>query len=239
MYEMISLIWSLIGVVIFLLGFIDCFLGVLLIIQKKGYVRHLGIFLLLSGLVAIYSNSSFLFARKGLQVYVIYSYLGILAGFIQIAATIFLFLFARKRYNSEGLAVVVALPIVWLFLHKVVQVILLKSNLGLSLSENQLLFSSYAALSNLALIAILIYIAVIYYRNKNQEQVFPSIWIFPVIFAISYMLNSVANIAAVSESAAMAVILLRLITAVVYPAFGFYLIVNMNSSAEYIDSQNV
>lgn len=60
-----------------------------------------------------------------------------------------------------------------------------------------------------------------------------------MLFAISCFLNVVANVAAVSESAAMAVILLRLITAIVYPAFGFYLIVNMNSSAKYIDSQDV
>ncbi len=231
---MISFIMVLIGIVLLLLGLIDFILGVLLVIQKNGYVRHLGIFLILSGLIAIYSNSSTFSARMGEAAFVRYSYLGLLVGLLQIAAVIFVFLFAKKRYNSRGLAIVIILPIAWYILHKFIQVILLKSNLGLSLIKNQLLFSSYAALSNLALIAVMIYITVIFYRNKDREQVFPSIWVFPMLFAISYFLNSVATVMAVGESAAMTVTVIKLVSAIVYPALGFYLIINMNNKVQEV-----
>ena len=239
MYEGMALIVDVGRIVILFLGLISCFLGILLIPQKKGYVREPAIFLILSGLITIYANSSNFFARMGNEAFVKYGYLGILIQILQIVAVILLFLYARKRYDAEGLAVVIILPIAWLFLHKIVQVALLRSSLGLSFIKNQTLFASYTALSNLALIAVMIFIAVMYYRNKDKENVFPYIWIFPVLFAVSYTLNSVTSIMLLSIAGAIPAFLIKLVTAIVYPAFGFYLIVNMNSSEKYIDSQNV
>lgn len=233
MMDGIALFLGLSTMVIIFLSLIDCFLGVLLIPQKKGYVREPAIFLLLSGLVAVYLNSSTFVARKGQEAFVAYGYLGLLIQLVQITAVVFLFLYAKKRYDSEGLAVVIILPIAWYFLHKVAQAALIRSS-GLGVIQNQVFYSAFAALSNLVIIGVMIYIAVIFYRNKDREQVFKSIWIFPMLFAISYILNSVTNVMAVYTPAAMAVIIIKLVTAVVYPAFGIYLIVNLNGGVQDI-----
>lgn len=229
MYEGMALIVYVGRIVIMFLGLVSCFLGILLIPQKKGYVREPAIFLVLSGLITIYANSSIFFARMSNEVFVKYGYLGILIQILQIVAVILLFLYARKTYDAEGLAVVIILPIAWLFLHKIVQVVLLRSSLGLSLIRNQTLFASYTALSNLALIAVMIFIAVIYYRNKDKEKVFPYIWIFPVLFAVSYTMNSVTNILMLSNAGTIPAFLIKFVTAIVYPAFGIYLLVNSSS----------
>ena len=231
MFEGFALLIGVVMMVIIFLNLLACFLGILLIPQKKGYVREPAIFLLLSGLVAIYANSSTFVARRGVEALVKYGYLGLLISFVEITAVTFLFLYARKRYEAEGLAVVIILPIAWFFLHKIAQAVLVKHGLGLI--SNQFFYASYSALSNLAPIVVMIYIAVIYYRNKDREQMFKSMWIFPMLFAISFFLNSVSNVLAYTP-AAMGTLIIKFVSAVVYPAFGIYLIVNLNGGVQEI-----
>ena len=221
-----TLLFSLCNMAVVFFGLVTIFLGIVVMRQNKGMTKEFGYFLLIYALIVIYNGGSSLVARMGVGALSVYGFGKIFVSLLEILAVTFLFLYAKRKYNATGLLFVVILPFIWYFICRIAQVLIIRLNSDIVYTP--VYFGIINAASYLMLMGIMIYIAIVYYRNRNIETAFPALWIFMIILVMSYVINMIIAVASYIESVESLIMILMLVRAIIYPAMALYLMTSNN-----------
>lgn len=106
----------------------------------------------------------------------------VISSLLIVIAAILFFLHARNNYGSKGLLVII--PV--LILSKIPIYILTNYINAETLRNGYVTASLISLLNGLGIIAVLIYTALIYRKNRDKETGAPKLWIFMLIAAIAF-----------------------------------------------------
>ena len=106
----------------------------------------------------------------------------VISSLLIVIAVILFFLHARNNYGSKGLIVII--PV--LILSKIPVYILTNYINGQTTRKGFETASLISLLNGLGIIAVLIYTALIYRKNRDKETGAPKFWIFMLIAAIAF-----------------------------------------------------
>jgi hypothetical protein len=122
------------------------------------------------------------------------SYVSIVAALMSFVSMILIFLYAKRNYESKGLPVVIAVPLGWTFLTTLIRMLVLnKMNFRGDFSSMNRFLLGMSFVGSLASIAIMIFIAVVYFKNKGKETYASRLWVFIMIIAIISAAGSLAS----------------------------------------------
>lgn len=176
---LIILLFILLGL-LFIFDLSAMISGTVLTVRYKKRAAGIGAGMILTGLYALclifprYAISSFGFT---VQTYVYTSYISEL---LMILCIISFFLYAKINYGSKGFIAIIIMLIVSKIPSLVIGHLIIEKIIDLSASVPRLI-SFFNVLGS---VAALIFVAVIFKRNKDKEKYAPKLWIFFLIYAI-------------------------------------------------------
>lgn len=176
-------------------AFLPTVFGIIILCKYRKY-REFGISLILSGLIGVYTEIGryFILSRGEEFVARTLSYVSIVAALMSFVSMILIFLYAKRNYESKGLPVVIAVPLGWTFLTTLIRMLVLnKMNFRGDFSSMNRFLLGMSFVGSLASIAIMIFIAVVYFKNKGKETYASRLWVFIMIIAIISAAGSLAS----------------------------------------------